>query len=97
MELSVLVKSLTIMILLLVHDMKTIPSLIDINECVEETDGCAQNCTNTIGSYICSCNTGYSLDSDRHSCYGKFVHCHDLHTSWDNGILHVIIHLWLQC
>ena len=57
------------------HAMRTMPFLVDINECVEETDGCTQNCTNTNGSYICSCNTGYRLDSDRHSCYGKFVLC----------------------
>ena len=44
--------------------------LIDINECSEASDGCAQNCTNTNGSYTCSCNTGYRLDNDRHSCNG---------------------------
>ena len=44
--------------------------LIDINECSEATDDCAHNCTNTNGSYTCSCNTGYHLDNDRHSCYG---------------------------
>ena len=43
---------------------------IDVDECSEATDGCAQNCTNTNGSYTCSCNTGYRLGNDEHSCYG---------------------------
>ena len=49
---------------------RIIVSCIDINECDEEIDGCAQNCTNTAGSYTCSCSTGYRLGSDGHSCYG---------------------------
>ena len=38
--------------------------LEDINECTLGTANCASggvsNCTNTIGSYYCTCNTGYS-------------------------------------
>ena len=36
----------------------------DINECEESTDICAMNatCTNTEGSYQCSCNTGFTGD-----------------------------------
>ena len=40
----------------------------DINECAEGTDGCNQTCTNSIGSYSCSCGSGYLLESDRHGC-----------------------------
>ena len=36
----------------------------------EETGGCAQDCTNTDGSYACTCNLGYCLGSDGYSCYG---------------------------
>ena len=43
---------------------------IDVDECAEDTDGCDQTCTNSIGSYDCSCNTGYRLDTDRHTCNG---------------------------
>ena len=43
----------------------------DIDECAEGTDRCDQNCHNTIGSYICSCNTGYSLNADGFACDGK--------------------------
>ena len=44
---------------------------LDIDECVENTDGCAHQCTNTISSYYCSCDTGYSLESDNHGCQGR--------------------------
>ena len=46
---------------------------LDIDECSEDSDGCAQNCVNTIGSYTCSCNTGYNLGSDGRSCIGERV------------------------
>lgn len=42
--------------------------LLDVDECVENTNGCAHTCTNTRGSYSCSCDPGYRLASDRHSC-----------------------------
>ena len=32
---------------------------------------CAQMCTNTAGSYQCSCDAGYTLNSDGHTCDGK--------------------------
>ena len=31
----------------------------DIDECSLHTDDCAQICTNTVGSYVCSCRPGY--------------------------------------
>eukprot|EP00731_Ephydatia_muelleri_P031717 Em0023g224a len=40
----------------------------DINECLTNNGGCGQNCTNTIGSYYCSCNKSYVLGSDGHAC-----------------------------
>ena len=42
----------------------------DIDECVEGTDGCAQTCADTDGSYTCSCNSGYELTSNSHDCDG---------------------------
>ena len=47
--------------------------LLDINECDEDSDGCAHQCTNTISSYYCSCNTGYSLDTDGYGCTSEFI------------------------
>jgi low-density lipoprotein receptor-related protein 1 (alpha-2-macroglobulin receptor) len=39
---------------------------VDIDECEQLL--CGQYCTNTQGSYICSCDIGYQLDIDKHSC-----------------------------
>lgn len=43
----------------------------DIDECAEGVDGCSQTCTNRIGSYNCSCNTGYRIAiHNNHGCDG---------------------------
>ena len=43
----------------------------DINECAENSDGCEQMCTDTDGSFVCSCRDGFRLGSDRRSCDGE--------------------------
>ena len=43
----------------------------DIDECSEGTSGCDHNCTNTDGSYYCTCMDGYILESDNHTCTGN--------------------------
>ena len=48
-----------------------ISALVDINECAEGTHQCDQNCHNNVGSYACSCNTGYRLNSDDRACDGE--------------------------
>ena len=40
----------------------------DIDECADSNGGCQHNCTNTIGSYHCSCAAGHDLNDDHHSC-----------------------------
>ena len=45
-------------------------STSDVNECLTNNGGCAQICNNTIGSFRCSCNSGYSLFADARSCEG---------------------------
>ena len=45
----------------------------DINEC-QPNGGlgpCSQICTNTIGSFNCSCNTGYTLSG--YTCNGRYT------------------------
>ena len=44
---------------------------VDMNECDLQVDGCAHNCTNVIGGYVCSCMSGYVLDSDEQDCIGN--------------------------
>lgn len=41
---------------------------IGINECSEGTSGCSQICSDTDGSYLCSCQSGYQLDTNNHTC-----------------------------
>jgi len=48
--------------------------LTDINECSEGLDDCERapraSCTDTEGSYICSCNSPYSQEGN--TCTGLF-------------------------
>ena len=43
----------------------------DIDECSVNNGGCNQTCTNSIGSYQCSCSSGFTLNQDGHSCDSK--------------------------
>ena len=45
----------------------------DIDECVTKNGGCAAEatCSNTVGSYTCTCSTGYTGDGT--TCAGKFA------------------------
>jgi hypothetical protein len=50
----------------------------DINECTIGTHNCHRNpieatCTNTIGSFTCACNTGYT--GDGRTCTGLYESC----------------------
>ena len=46
--------------------------IIDIDECVRDPGICgAGRCTNTEGSYFCTCDPGYELTSDRSRCICK--------------------------
>ena len=43
----------------------------DINECLANTNNCAQTCSNTVGSFTCGCNSGFTLDSNAQTCSGE--------------------------
>ena len=43
---------------------------LDINECSKNEDECSDGCTNTVGSYLCYCSTGYQLGLDDLTCIG---------------------------
>ena len=44
---------------------------IEIDECKQSPNGgCNHTCTNTDGSYYCSCHDGYVLGNDTSSCIG---------------------------
>ena len=43
-------------------------SSLDIDECTADTDGCNQICSNTNGSFECSCRSGFTLLDDGKTC-----------------------------
>jgi len=49
--------------------------LVDIPECLRNKGGCQHRCHNTVGSYYCTCYSGYQLRSDKHLCRGKNKIC----------------------
>lgn len=46
-------------------------STADIDECTIENGGCETFCTNSEGSYECSCHSGYALMPDLRTCTGE--------------------------
>ncbi len=44
----------------------------DNDECALGTDMCSQSCRDTLGSYTCSCQSGYTLAADGHACNGMY-------------------------
>ena len=43
---------------------------LDVNECAISNGGCAHKCHNTNGSYVCSCRSGYTLQTNGKTCIG---------------------------
>ena len=43
---------------------------VDIDECSMGSHDCEQVCTNTEGSFICSCSSGFDLSSNGRTCNG---------------------------
>ena len=56
-----------------------VTSFTDVNECLTNNGNCAQDCANTVGSYMCSCNVGYVLNGDGRNCSGN-------ETRWIQGL-----------
>ena len=48
-----------------------IKPFLDINECCPSSNVCEHACTNTPGSFYCTCKMGYYLLDNKHSCEGK--------------------------
>ena len=48
--------------------MALILCIIDINECRINNGGCDHKCTNTLGSFECSCQKHYKLGEDQKTC-----------------------------
>ena len=53
---------------------KCLPTVTDIDECLQGTAGCNHGCRNTNGSFICTCNDGYQLyHNDLTLCLGMIL------------------------
>ena len=46
---------------------------LDIDECLSPDNGCEQICNNTVGSYVCSCMNGFTLNADGRTCDGIVI------------------------
>ena len=46
-------------------------TVADVNECQINNGGCHSGCTDKVGSYDCSCDSGFVLAADGHSCNGE--------------------------
>ena len=46
---------------------------IDIDECALGTHNCAHSCSNSLGSYTCSCRDGFELGQDGRTCKGTIL------------------------
>ena len=77
--------------------LRCIYNYVDINECDASNGGCEQRCNNTIGSFYCSCDIGYQLDSNGYDCNGAHVadlqvqYIHKVSESWLNLISTLLI------
>ena len=59
----------------------------DIDECHTGIDLCEYNCTNTIGSYECSCDIGFQLNKDGLQCDGQIYSVDSVtYVSFNNSI-----------
>ena len=54
----------------------------DVNECATNNGGCAHICTNTEGSFVCSCRAGFVLAGDGRGCNGEQAY-------YTHSVLHV--------
>ena len=65
----------------------------DINECTERTHDCHEyaSCTDTDGSFTCTCNTGFSGDGK--NCEGQFTFLFMMYLYMPNSMPFVIVTL----
>ena len=76
-----------------------LPIAADIDECQRNTHNCnvSANCTNTPGSFFCTCNPGYTGDGVVR-CDGKiclYIICY-AHTKADSAFIRFFKHIILQ-
>lgn len=72
--------------------------ITDINECLTNNGSCSHTCTNTPGSYYCTCPTGYVLQLNNHDCLkSKYVSNKvQLRMTWSQRFFTKFIHMYMQ-
>lgn len=66
---------------------------LDIDECALSISGCSHNCTNSNGSYFCTCYPGFEILNDNRTCIGK--NCAS--NSWIRCYLQCLMHCFVIC
>ena len=51
---------------------------LDVDECRQRPSPCDHECTNTFGSYTCSCPSGYRLHERNNALLGSGTTCIDV-------------------
>ena len=53
----------------------TFSFISDIDECLRNTDGCLQDCVNTVGSFSCECAAGFTGNgiTCTGECYNRYL------------------------
>ena len=46
---------------------------VEVDECELGLDNCSHSCRDTVESYACTCNVGYTLAADGFSCNGEMA------------------------
>ena len=46
---------------------------VDVDECQTSVNLCEHNCTNTLGSFECVCDEGFTLNEDLLNCDGMVL------------------------
>ena len=58
----------------IIETLLTLNIIVDIDECLEGTHECSDECENTEGGYQCHCPPGFRLQSNRHRCKGTIIY-----------------------
>ena len=70
--------------------------IADIDECLQGTARCNQGCTNTEGSYICTCNSGYQLHhNDLSLCVGTLYSLLTLYAAIKYCTVQILMNVWI--
>ena len=64
----------------------------DVNECSTNNGGCEHGCVNNVGSFQCTCRSGFRLSSNRKSCTGNKPLC--LHTVYLLLYMHALLKIY---